>query len=473
MFGKIRYILAKLDEYTPYLLPGGLSIHKLWQSPNWTDMVLTNPVTGTALIGESTTKEVARGGTYTYARPDEAGYIETLEDTLTSLSEAALHIFPASTERANVFLDMWQAAKREKPASVLELNWHQNAYLDVEWEREAIGNALSKPQQEGLWREAFRDPFAGFGVWVYPEARDLPDVNQPYRPDEPFDTTIDAAGTGDDMALMGCQATAIDGNEGFHVLFGYERQMPNPEWLAHVLTGIWPDHGDACLGMHPDAEEQELGRFYYDAWLHDRELRWFMDPAADQIHSRGSYWTMLRDKTGELRQREYERLKAIDIVLAEAGRYLTPLPVPKPIAPKFEIIKKHRLFGDREYALRKYLPFVTFQIGVKSAARIRECWGRTRYNDLADRAVTEPKRRHDQYSHQASNGEHYAIYYQHRFVDPLDSKQMRALQKNLGLRGPGSRPVPAGFGKRPIPARFKQTQSLPTTRPAPVTQGWR
>jgi hypothetical protein len=50
---------------------------------------------------------------------------------------------------------------------------------------------------------------------------------------------------------------------------------------------------------------------------------------------------------------------------------------------------------------------------------------------------------------------------------------MRALQKNLGLRGPGSRPVPAGFGKRPIPARFKQTQSLPTTRPAPVTQGWR
>jgi hypothetical protein len=472
MFGKIRYILAKLDEYTPYLLPNGMSVHKLWSAPNWTDMVLTNPITGTALIGESTTKEVARGGTYTYARPDEAGYIDTLEDTLTSLSEAALHIFPASTERANVFLDMWQAAKAEKPDSVMELNWHQNAYLDVAWEREAIGNALSRPQQEGLWREAFRDPFAGFGVWVYPEARELPDANQPYRPDEPLDTTIDAAGTGDDMALMACQPTAIDGNEGFHVLFGYERQMPNPEWIAHVLTGIWPEHGDSCLGIQPDIEEEELGRFYYNAWVNGRELRWFMDPAADQIHSRGSYWTMLRDKTGELRTREYGRLAALNLSLEIHGKPLGPVPVPKPISPKFEIIKKHRLMGDREFMLRKYLRFVTFQTGVPSAARIRECWGRTRYNDLADRAVTEPKRRHDQYSHQASNGEHYATYYHYHFVDPLDSKQMRTLQKNLGLRTPGSRAVPKGFGKAVVPAGFHQSRTLPGSRPAP--QGsWR
>jgi hypothetical protein len=475
MFGKIRYVLAKLDEYTPYLLPAGYSVHKLFQTPNWTDMVLTNPLTGTALIGESTTKHVARGGTYTYARPDETGFIDNLEETLTSLAEAALHIFPASTERANAFLEMWQAAKAQKPESVREYNWHQNAYLDVDWEREAIANALSRPQQEGLWREAFRDPFAGFGVWAYPEARELPDANQPYNPDEPLDTTIDPGGTGDITAFMVCQATAIDGQEGFHVLSSYEEQMPIPEWIAHILTGIWPAPGDACFGMKPDVGEEELGRLYYDAWVDGRELRWFMDPAADQIHSRGSYWTMLRDKSGELRQREYERLAAITIALQEAGKHTAALPVPKPIAPKFEIVKKHRLMGDREYSFRTYMPFVTFQTGVSRAARVRECLGRTRYNDLADRAVAEPKRRHDQYSHLASCCEYYAIYYRYRFVDPLDSKQMRTLQKTLGLRGPGSRPVPTGFGKRPIPARFKQIQSLPTTRPAPVAggSGWR
>jgi hypothetical protein len=479
MLGKVRYNLAKLDEFTPYLLPAGYNIHKLLQAPHFRDLVLTNPITGTALIGESTTKEVGRGGTYTYARVDETGFVDNLEQSLTSLSEAALHLLLASTEHATEYLEIWQAAKREKPDSVMEFNWHQNAYLDTAWEREAIANALSKVQQEGLWREAFRDPFAGFGVWVYPEARDLPDRDQPYRPDEPLDTTIDAAGAGDDMALMACQATAIDGNEGFHVLFGYERQMPNPEWLAHVITGIWPERGDACFGMQPDVEEQELGRFYYDAWLHGRELRWFMDPAADQVHSKVSYWTMLRDKTGELRQREYERLLGLNIALEEAGKLPAVLPVPKPIAPKFEIIKKHRLFGDREFALRKYLPFVTFQTGVKSAARIRECWGRTRYNDLADRAVTAPKRRHDQYSHQASNGEHYAIYYSYRFVDPLDSKAMRKLQKGLGLRG-----VPSGFGKSAVPKGFGQNRGLPPSfgdrRPAPpgtrdrvAPGGWR
>jgi hypothetical protein len=124
-------------------------------------------------------------------------------------------------------------------------------------------------------------------------------------------------------------------------------------------------------------------------------------------------------------------LAAITIALTDAGKAPGPLPVPRPIAPKFEIIKKHRLMGDREFALRKYLRFVTFQTGVPSAARVRECLGRTRYNDLADRAVTEPKRRHDQYSHLASCCEYYAIYYQYRFVDPLDSKQMRTLQKQL------------------------------------------
>jgi hypothetical protein len=308
---------------------------------------------------------------------------------------------------------------------------------------------------------------------VYPEARDLPDANQPYRPDEPLDTTIDAAGAGDDMALMACQPTALDGNEGFHVLFGYERTMPNPEWLAHVLTGIWPERGDSCWGLQPDIEEQELGRFYYDAWLWGRELRFFMDPAADQIHSRGSYWTMLRDKTKDLRQREYERLLAINLTWESVGQHGGPLPVPKPIAPKFEIIKKHRLMGDREFMLRKYIRFVTFQTGVKSAARVRECWGRTRYNDLADRAVTEPKRRHDQYSHHASNGEHYAIYYHYHFVDPLDSKQMRTLQKNLGLRTPGSRATPKGFGKSVVPSGFHQSRTLPGSRPAPIQEGWR
>lgn len=480
MLGKVLSIMRKLDEHTPYLLPAGYSVHKLWQSPNFRDMVLTNPISGTALLGESTTKKVARGGTYTFVRPDEAAFIPNLEETLASIAGASPHVFPASTEsldEGDDWIALTQAAQDAKPASVMQFNWHQNTYLDLAWERDVIANALTKEQQEGLWRESFRDPFAGFGVWAYPEARDLPDANQPYRPDEPLDTTIDPAGQGDAMALMAAQATAVDGQEGFHVLWSLEREMPEPEWLAHVLTGIWPEPGDACFGMNPDAQEEELGALYYDAWMSGRELRWFMDPAADQVHSKGSFFTMLRDKTHELRLRVYEPIAAENIARTEAGKPLLLEPVPKPISPKFEIIKKHRLFGDREFALRKYLRHITFQTGVLSAARVRECLGRTRYNDKADRAVTAPKRRHDQYSHLASCCEYYAIYYQYRFVDPLDTKAMRTLQKGLSLRGPGRRHVPSGFGKRgAVPKGFRFGPGIPDKRPHPpgvAPGGWR
>jgi hypothetical protein len=181
-----------------------------------------------------------------------------LDDALTSVGQATPHVFPAGTEsleNGDEWLALWQAAKREKPASVMELNWHQNAYCDTAWELDLLGNAITKHQQEGVMREAFRDPFAGFGTWCYPEARSLPDANQPYRGDEPLDLTIDP-GPGDITAIMAAQATAIDGQEGFHVLWSLEREMPNPEWIAHILTGIWPQRGDACYGMQPDPRKR-------------------------------------------------------------------------------------------------------------------------------------------------------------------------------------------------------------------------
>jgi hypothetical protein len=459
MFGKIIYNLQKLDEFTPYLLPAGYSAAKLLRRPWFRDMTLINPITGTALIGESTTKELARGGTYTFARLDESGFMENLADIITSVQEAALHIFLASTERANEYLEMWQAAKRELPKSIYEFNWHQNAYLDVVWEREAIAAAVSKKQKEGLNREAFRDPFAGFGIWAYPEARDLPDANYPYDPTVALDITIDPAGSGDEVAFMAAQATAFDGQEGFHVLFSYEREMPNVERIAHILTGIMPERGDSCFGWKPDKEEELLMQHFYNLWMEGVEVRWFMDPAGDQKHTKVSFRSMLVDKSKELREREYIRLVAQNIALEELGQPQLRIPTPKAISPKFKAIKQHRLFGDREYALRKYLPFITFQQGVLSAARVRECLGRTRYNDLAEAAITESKRRHDQYSHLASCCEYYAIYYSYRFIDPLDSKAMKKLKKKLGL--PGVSAIPSGFKQGGIPSGFGKAGGLP------------
>jgi hypothetical protein len=145
MFGKIIYNLQKLDEFTPYLLPAGYSAAKLLRRPWFRDMTLINPITGTALIGESTTKELARGGTYTFARLDESGFMENLADIITSVQEAALHIFLASTERANEYLEMWQAAKRELPKSIYEFNWRSPPPSPRSRKRDSTGKRSGIP----------------------------------------------------------------------------------------------------------------------------------------------------------------------------------------------------------------------------------------------------------------------------------------------------------------------------------------
>jgi hypothetical protein len=474
MMGKIKYILIKIGEHTPYLLPEGYSVTQLLSPPNYKHLNLINPVSGAAVFGEATTAKVARGGTYTYGRADEDGFIPNLDQTLTSMQGSCPRIFLASTatfEEGEAHFAGWQAAKEQEPDTVREYNWHQNAYLDLQWERDLLASAKTDAARQGVMREAFRDPFAGASNFVYPEARDIPDVNQPYIPEEPLDIIMDPAGAGDDFAFFAAQATALDGTPGCHILWSHQEQFPNPLRVAHIATGIWPERGDECWPWQPDTTQRQIGELLYALWVDDREVRWFSDPAGDQVHSKASFLTMFRDLTRELRTREYERLKAINIALDEAGKPPRPLPTPYPIAPKFKAIKQHRLFGDREYALRPLIPHITCQAGVPSARWVAECLRRTSNNELTKSAVTEPRRKHDQYSHHASNCENYALYFRYRFVDPLDTKGMRKLQRDLGLRpGPGKGAIPKGFGLNRNVGLPNPNRGLPS-RVAPG--GWR
>jgi hypothetical protein len=96
-----------------------------------------------------------------------------------------------------------------------------------------------------------------------------------------------------------------------------------------------------------------------------------------------------------------------------------------------------------------------------------------RYNDLSERAVTDARRRHDQYTHLASCCEYYAIYYRYRFVDPLDTKSLKAQIRTV--RGPGKVSKPSGFGGGGIPKGFKRP-GVPASRNTPpdrVAPGWR
>jgi hypothetical protein len=98
----------------------------------------------------------------------------------------------------------------------------------------------------------------------------------------------------------------------------------------------------------------------------------------------------------------------------------------------------------------------------------------TSYNALSQHAVTEPKRKHDQYSHLASCFENYCLYYRYRHIDPLDTRGLHAnakLPNPLGHRpGPGRPPMPTRFGLNRTIGLPNPNRGLPS-RVAPG--GWR
>lgn len=468
MFGKVFYLLRRLP---PWLLPAGFDPDAPRGWWNTTRMTLTNkdkdsPGYGAQLVGSPTTKNIGRAGRYKGADVDEGQAIARLNSVIQSLRGSTFHIVVTGTEGTDEgedFVDGWQSAKRENPETVLELNYHQNAFQDRAWLERQYARATTPQQKAALALEYERNYFAGYSDWIYPEARHIAEDDRPYRPDAPLDTTFDP-GKDDETAVLAAQPTVRAGVPGFHVLFTYEKQITNVEWFAHVFTGIWPQQGrDSCYGIEPDHEEQAIGAFYYQRWLQGSETRWFMDPAGIASQSNASFWSTLRDKSAELRQREIEerllpQAKIDQIVREEGGEREATLRLPEPwgITCLYEIIRRHRLHEDRHYALRKYLPAVTIQRGVRSAMRFKVCLMRYQFNPRSPKAITEAKPLHNQYSHLASSGEYYAVYYVYGFVDPPQVARSS---------GPGPRRIPSsGPGRAAIPATYPTRGAA---RPAP------
>lgn len=465
MFGKVFYGLRRIPGF---LLPRGFDPHNPRKWWNSTRMLLTNldrhsPGYGSQLVGSPTTKSIGRAGRYTGADVDEAQKIPKLNAVLQSLRGSTFHIYltgTESTEEGEDFPDGWQSQKREDPRFVYELNFHQNAYQDPDWLERQKRRATTPQQKADLALEYERNYFAGYGDWVYPEARLIAEDDLPYRADVPLDTTIDP-GKDDETAVLVCQPTLRDGVPGFHVLFTWEKQLTNSEWVAHVLTGIWPEEGkDSCYGIRPTPEEEKIGAFYYKLWIEARETRWFADPAAGNRLTNDSFLLMFQTKTEELRQRENIRLR-VKQVEDQARGIDYNLPPVDPFGITLQIMRinegGNRRHDSRHRALRKYLPATTIQTGVISAMRFRTCLMRYQFNPRSPKAVTEAVPLHNQYSHLASTGEYYATYYLYGFIDP-------PAKKTGPKMGPGVTRIPSGYHGG-IPSNYSRKLPMPPAKP--------
>lgn len=468
MFGKVFYVLRHLP---PHILPAGFDPHNPGKGRWWNSsrMLLTNHDRtsqgyGAQMVGSPTTRNIGRQGRYTLADVDEGQAIPKLDVVLQSLRGSTPHILitgTEGTEQGEDFVDGWQTAKSANPSTVWELNSHQNAWQDRYWLARQYARATTPSQKAKVALEFERNYFAGGAGWIYPEARFIKELDLPYRPELPLITSFDP-GKDDPTAALTAQLTTMRGQRGIHVLFSAEYDLTEMEWLAHVYTGIWPDPElDLCGGMTPTREEAAIGAFYYDVWANRREMQWFIDPAGKASQTNTSFFSLLEEKSGQLRLRRVTEIRAERILRAELGEPVdaaAPLPDPYGITCQFLRIEENRLHNQRHYATRKMIPFSSVQRGVASAKRAKTCLMRYQMNPLSPKAVTEAVPLHNIYSHMATTWEWIAIYLRYGMLDPLIAPD------GTKFTGPGKRPIPTGAQLKGLPEHYPRRAP---GRPAP------
>ncbi|MDQ3124786.1 MAG: hypothetical protein M3Q74_04200 [Pseudomonadota bacterium] len=379
LFGKIDFILRFLP---PWMLPAGFKPkeHRL-------KMLLKNPATGATIGGESTTSKTGRGDRATYAVVDEAAFIEHFDDVFGTIAGTTDHRFAVSSESFEEGDAWWKAwggsgeggAKQLTPHLVYELNWGENPYFTQEWF--AAERARWHHDPEGFAREVERDPYKGFGSFVYPTARSLPLLDIGYVPTEMLLVGIDP-GHADDTAIVWGQPRWTGGNRGIHWLDSYERNLTPVEWYAHLLTGVEPAPGDECWGMPVTDRDRAVMAFFASLpWGGDR-VRYYMDPAGAARHSGISFYDLFVKKTMDLRTR------------AAAG-----VRRPHPIAPLYKALRHAgNLHDDRRNATRAGMAFSSYEDN-QGGKRTKACHVAYSFTKMTGKATSEPKPVHDTHSH--------------------------------------------------------------------------
>lgn len=390
LFGKIDFLLAWLPKW---MLPAGFrkDEHRL-------KLLLKNPVSGAQITGESTSSKTGRGGRATYVVYDEAAFIPSFHDVFGTGAGTTDHRFAVSSEsfeEGDAWWNTWRGARETAPERVHELDWYTNPYFTDEWYETEQARWHHDP--EGFAREYLRDPFRGFGSWVYPTARELPLTEEGFDPTETLIVGIDP-GHADDTAIVWGHPIWRGGNRGVRWIGCYERNLAPVEWYAHLLSGVPPEPGDECWQLPVSQREQDLLAFFAALpWGADR-VRVYMDPAGAQKHSGISFWDLFVKKSGELRRRQD--------------------PAARPIAPLFRALQgSARLHDERRNATRRLLAHSEFS-DTPGGRRIREALSNYRFSEPGVRATGEPKPIHNEHSHIVTAVEYCSVYVTLGLADP-------------------------------------------------------
>jgi hypothetical protein len=206
---------------------------------------ITRPDNRNIMTGESTSQRTGRGGRSHWIYIDEAAYIEDLQHVLTAVQNTASHVFVFSSESvqaSEAFVKYQEALRKENPETVFVIDFWVHPYHGIDWFEQM--RSRHADDLEGFMREVMRDPFAGFGGWMYDLVRQndgvdfiLEDDPDPNAVDSTIYLAIDP-GFKDDTAIHWIMRDRD--NERDVVLRTLEASGMPPEYYAAIIVGVQP-----------------------------------------------------------------------------------------------------------------------------------------------------------------------------------------------------------------------------------------
>ena len=396
----------------PWMIPHGFS-----RDRHRKERLIVHPSLRNMISGEATTSRTGRGGRASVIILDEYNFIKDLRPVLAATQATASHVIGISSESVeeNDHGLMWrQAMGATNPDAVLEIDYWQHYFHDDDWVRRTRDRYGD--DEHAFMREVMRQAEAGFGGWMYPEARAKQVIEternawiHPTR-EQLADCHADHGkiywgidpGINDNTAVWIVLHDPVCGRDT--VLHSWEfADRQSAEYIAAVLCGVpfasedgrwtaWDDKGHPLYSFAFPPATQEFMEFLRAI---PEPTMIFGDPYGENDHAGkddGWFPRMMRFWK-EFNPRSPGRAYKIVVNWSPEAR----------------------TYQGRRMALKNWLTRLDFNANSRGAARALESLQKSRWDDDPDnpRQSLQKTAKHDQWSHLRTAGEFMAVNLEH------------------------------------------------------------
>lgn len=383
---------------------------------------ITSPVSRNGIHGESTNTKAGRSQRASVIGVDEVNFIEhdKIKKIRAGLMSTSPHVImwsSESVEESELFQEWKASLKGREPDAVIELDYWLHPFHDLNWLRSMEEAYEDDP--EAFAREVLRDPYLGFGGWMYPESREMGTVDaalwEPKDHEHAYIYLGIDPGLADETAVHWVLHDPVCGADV--VIHSFETTNREPaEFIAALIAGVDPlDHPEFYFS--PNAQEtMEWVRTIPEPKFIFGDPYGFREHAGkdDSWYARMRLWWASHNP----------RLNA-----------MTNKPNVYPIVANTKAFqgKDARSFQARRQALMRWMRMKLLFVDSREVRWTLHCIQNSRW-DVSDkpRATEQKDAKHDKYSHRRSALEYMAVNVE--VIDFMGSEVARDRKYRPGTR---------------------------------------